>query len=92
VWKAFLAGLSAVSLSTLPAQQRESLAWAPVPAETAIRNAPDKPVWRLLAKHHGQPNWTETFVTSRKAAPGEHASARKRLWDPIILIRSAGVC
>ena len=48
------------------AQQREQLAWAPVPSQPATWTAPNKPIWKLtelLAKHQGQQNWTETVVS-----------------------------
>jgi mannose-6-phosphate isomerase-like protein (cupin superfamily) len=66
MWKPVLAvaGLAAL-FSVLPAQEREQLAWAPVPAQPAAWTAPNKPIWRLselLAKHKGQANWSETVV------------------------------
>jgi mannose-6-phosphate isomerase-like protein (cupin superfamily) len=72
MWKPLLAGTGLVSLfAILPArhllaQQRETLAWAPVPAQRATWTAPNKPIWKLselLAKHKGQANWTETVVS-----------------------------
>jgi len=45
---------------------RETLAWAPMPTEPSKWLAPNRPHWKLselLAKHHGQPNWTETVVS-----------------------------
>ena len=67
MWKPVLAVAGLVALfSALPAQQREQLAWAPVPAQPATWTAPNKPIWRLselLAKHKGQANWSETVVS-----------------------------
>jgi len=64
---AIFAGLGAVALfSALPGQQRETLAWAPLPAQPATWVAPNKPHWKLselLAQHKGQQNWKETVVS-----------------------------
>jgi mannose-6-phosphate isomerase-like protein (cupin superfamily) len=52
--------------SALPAQQPERLAWAPVPVQPAAWVAPNKPIWKLselLAKHKGEPNWSENVVS-----------------------------
>ena len=60
-----MAGLS-VSRSGVHAQtQREMLAWAPMPTEPSKWIAPNRPHWKLselLAKHKGEPNWTESVV------------------------------
>ncbi len=53
-------------VATLPAQQPETLAWAPQPVQPSTWEAPNKPIWRLpelLAKHKGEQNWTETVVS-----------------------------
>jgi mannose-6-phosphate isomerase-like protein (cupin superfamily) len=59
------AGL-AVSRGGVHAQaQRDTLAWAPVPIEPAKWIPPNRPHWKLselLAKHQGEPNWTEPIV------------------------------
>ena len=60
-----MAGLS-VSRSGLHAQgQRDMLAWAPMPTEPSKWIAPNRPHWKLselVAKHKGEPNWTESVV------------------------------
>ena len=60
-----LAGLS-VSRSGVHAQaQRDTLAWAPMPLEPSKWISPNRPHWKLselLAKHKGEPNWTESIV------------------------------
>ena len=60
-----MTGLS-VSRSGVHAQaQRDMLAWAPMPIEPAKWIAPNRPHWKiseLLAKHKGEPNWTEPIV------------------------------
>jgi mannose-6-phosphate isomerase-like protein (cupin superfamily) len=46
--------------------QREMLAWAPMPTQPSAWVAPNRPHWKLaelLAKHKGQPNWTESVVS-----------------------------
>ena len=51
--------------SVLRAQQRETFAWAPLPVQPNTWVAPNQPIWRLselLAKHKGQPNWSQTVV------------------------------
>jgi mannose-6-phosphate isomerase-like protein (cupin superfamily) len=64
---AVFAGLGAVALlSALSGQQRETLAWAPLPTQPATWVAPNKPIWKLseiLAAHKGQQNWKETVVS-----------------------------
>lgn len=54
-------------LLVLAAQQnRETLAWAPVPADPPEWVAPNRPIWRLaeiLAQHQGQQNWSHTVVS-----------------------------
>jgi len=53
-------------VATLPAQQPETLAWAPLPVQPSTWEAPNKPIWRLaelLAKHKGEQNWSETVVS-----------------------------
>src|SRR5580658_7941155 len=56
-----------LSLSAaLPAQQAETLAWAPQPVNLTGWVAPNKPIWKLsdlLLKHKGEQNWTETVVS-----------------------------
>src|SRR5262245_19104989 len=45
--------------------QREMLAWAPMPTEASKWIAPMRPHWKLsklLAKHKGQANWSESIV------------------------------
>src|SRR5215472_3971136 len=52
--------------SVLLAQQPERLAWAPVPTKAATWVAPNKLIWKLselLAKHKGEPNWSENVVS-----------------------------
>ncbi|HSP69120.1 MAG TPA: cupin domain-containing protein, partial [Bryobacteraceae bacterium] len=51
--------------TVLRAQQRETLAWAPLPVQPTTWVAPNQPIWRLselLAKHKGQATWTQTVV------------------------------
>src|SRR5678816_2390469 len=51
--------------TVLRAQQRETLAWAPLPVQPTTWVAPNQPIWKLselLAKHKGQANWTQTVV------------------------------
>lgn len=58
------AGALGIAL-TLPAQQPETLAWAPLPVQPATWVAPNRPIWRLpelLAQHKGQKSWRETVV------------------------------
>ncbi len=46
-------------------QQRETLAWAPVPVKANAFTEPNRPIWKLsslLAAHKGQQNWKETVV------------------------------
>ena len=60
-----MAGLL-VSRSGVSAQaQREILAWAPMPTEPSKWIAPNRPHWKLselLAKHKGEPNWSDSIV------------------------------
>src|SRR5258705_3369932 len=60
-----MAGLS-VSRSGVSAQaQRDVLAWAAVQTESQKWTSPNRPHWKvseLLAKHKGEPNWTESIV------------------------------
>src|SRR6266498_3765612 len=60
-----MAGLS-VSRGGVHAQaQRDMLAWAPMPTEPSKWISPNRPHWKvseLLAKHKGEPNWTESVV------------------------------
>jgi mannose-6-phosphate isomerase-like protein (cupin superfamily) len=63
---AFAAVAALVVFSALPAQQPETLAWAPVPVQPATWVAPNKPIYKLadlLTQHKGQQNWTETVVS-----------------------------
>src|SRR5579862_7558532 len=63
---AFIA-VGAVSLFwALKAQQRETLAWAPLPAKAVGYVEPNRPIWKLselLAQHKGQQNWKEVVVS-----------------------------
>ena len=46
--------------------QHEMLAWAPMPTQPSTWVAPNRPHWKLselLAKHKGQPNWTDSVVS-----------------------------
>jgi mannose-6-phosphate isomerase-like protein (cupin superfamily) len=48
------------------AQQSETLAWAPMPAQPTGWTPPNRPIWRLktlLEQHKGQANWKETVVS-----------------------------
>ncbi len=62
-----LVGVGILSLfPALTAQQAETLAWAPQPAQLTGWVAPNKPIWKLselLRKHKGEQNWTETVVS-----------------------------
>src|SRR5581483_9730150 len=59
----------------------ERLAWAPMPTVPSAWTPPNRPHWKLselLAKHEGQPDWTETVVSDAtlhadyiSMAPGE---------------------
>jgi mannose-6-phosphate isomerase-like protein (cupin superfamily) len=58
-----LALAGAESASTVPLT-----AWAPQPVKLAPYNAPNKPLKKfvdILARHHGQTDWTETEVLTR---------------------------
>src|SRR5262245_42402256 len=60
-----IAGFSALRRGAHAQGQRDVLAWAPMPTEASKWIAPNRPHWKLselLAKHKGQPNWTETVV------------------------------
>src|SRR5580704_2684593 len=63
---AFAAVGALVVFSALPAQQPETLAWAPVPVQPATWVAPNKPIYKLadlLTQHKGEQNWTQTVVS-----------------------------
>jgi len=58
-------GLFSALVSISRAQQRETLAWAPLPVQPNTWVAPNQPHWKLadlLAKHKGQANWSQTVV------------------------------
>ena len=60
-----IAGLSASRSSLFAQAQSERLAWAPMPIEPSKWEPPNRPHWKLselLAKHKGEPNWTESVV------------------------------
>src|SRR4029453_2538265 len=60
-----MAGLSVLRSGVSAQAQRDVLAWAPMPIEPAKWIAPNRPHWKLselLAKHKGEPNWTEPIV------------------------------
>jgi len=64
-----------------PARPPSMLAWSPKPAHSNPWVAPNRPHWKLseiLAKHRGQPSWSQTVVSDRdfsaryiSMAPGE---------------------
>jgi len=66
-----LAALAIAAFTALPGgvhaqAQREMLAWAPMPTQPSTWVAPNRPHWKLselLAKHKGQPNWSESVVS-----------------------------
>src|SRR5690242_20104752 len=62
---AILAAVAFGLFSALRAQQRETFAWAPLPVQPNTWVAPNQPIYKLsdlLAKHKGQPNWSQTVV------------------------------
>src|SRR5262249_5134967 len=61
-----IAAFSAARRDVHAQAQREILAWAPMPTQPSAWVPPNRPHWKiseLLAKHKGQPNWTETVVS-----------------------------
>jgi len=62
---ALVAAVAFGLFSALHAQQRETFAWAPLPVQPNTWVAPNQPYGgspKLLAKHKGQINWSQTVV------------------------------
>jgi len=86
------AGMAGAAMlgATIVSAQRPApiLAWSPKPVPATPWNAPQRPIWRLseiLAKHRGQPAWSELIVddkdfTAKYIAMAPGAPTRPQMW------------